>query len=258
MVYLLEYACTSNIGKCRMNNEDNFTCMGTYLESDNTGTQELLSSKTDTSVFRLFGVFDGMGGEYHGEIASYLASKRAASFKECSDNPIEDLINLCKDANEDICKYASENEIPSMGTTAAILLFDKKRIYLCNIGDSRIYRYSEDGLEQISEDHLGVAAFGIKPPLSQNLGIPEDELVIEPYTTSGYYNTGDKYLICSDGLTDMVTPEEVKTILHKNSPSKAASILTDEALKNGGKDNITVIVIEIQRSNGFWKNLFRK
>ena len=188
-----------------------------------------------------------MGGECHGEIASYLASKRAASLDTYSDNPIEDLLRLCKDANDDICRYALENQIPSMGTTAAILLFDKRRIHLCNIGDSKIFRCSEDGLEQISEDHLGVAAFGLKPPLSQNLGIPESELVIAPYTTSGYYNVGDKYLICSDGLTDMVPPETIRRILHNNPPNRAVEALTEEALKNGGKDNITIVVVEIFR-----------
>lgn len=258
MKYLLEYACESNIGKCRTNNQDNFSCLGTFLESENTGTTEAICAQVDLSIPRVFGVFDGMGGECHGEIASYLASKRAASLDTYSDNPIEDLLRLCKDANDDICRYALENQIPSMGTTAAILLFDKRRIHLCNIGDSKIFRCSEDGLEQISEDHLGVAAFGLKPPLSQNLGIPESELVIAPYTTSGYYNVGDKYLICSDGLTDMVPPETIRRILHNNPPNRAVEALTEEALKNGGKDNITIVVVEIQRSKYFWKNIFRK
>ncbi len=258
MKYLLEYACISHIGKCRSNNQDNFSCTGSFMECENVGTSEPICSRTDTATPRLFAVFDGMGGEYQGEVASYIASRKAAGLNVFTEKPPEDILSLCKNINVEICQYADRNGIPSMGTTAAILLFDKRRIHLCNIGDSKIFRWSKDGLEQLSEDHLGIAAFGAKPPLSQNLGIPETELIIAPYTVSGYYNIGDKYLICSDGLTDMVSLETIKTVLCDNSPCAAAFMLTEEALNNGGKDNITLIVIEIQRQKFSWKELFGK
>lgn len=249
----LNYACFTDAGTCRANNQDSFFCLGTFPECDAAPMQQVLCGQTEPGSSRLFGVFDGMGGEYNGEIASFLAAKRAASFEVCSENPADDLLMLCRNANSDICQYAAENGIPSMGTTAAMLLFEKDRIYLCNIGDSKIFRCSKDGLEQISEDHLGIAAFGRKPPLSQNLGIPEDEMMIEPYTTSGFYNPGDKYLICSDGLTDLVSSAKIRSILRAHPPQAAASALIEEALSNGGKDNVTVIVIEICRSRGFRK-----
>lgn len=244
--YLLEYACISHIGKCRANNQDNFVCMNIGLESNNRGTKETVCNQVFVKSPCVFGVFDGMGGEYNGEIAAYLASKRAITFDFSSERPIDNLLDFCKSANEDICRYTEENQIPFAGTTAAVLLFDKKRIHLCNIGDSKIYRYSENILVQLSEDHLGVAAFGLKPPLTQNLGIPESELIISPYTASMSYHTGDKYLICSDGLSDMVPTDTIANILKNASPFEAAEHLTIEALNHGGKDNITLIVIEIQ------------
>ena len=67
-----------------------------------------------------------------------------------------------------------------MGTTAAILVFGKREIGLCNIGDSKIFRFAQNRLEQISVDHYAVGVYGRKPPLSQNLGIPEKELLIDP------------------------------------------------------------------------------
>ncbi len=259
MSFLLEYACVSHTGKCRSNNQDNFFCVDAYLNSDNIGTKEIIHNTIDVNARRAFCVFDGMGGEYKGEIAAFLASKRASDFNVpniSSQDSVKDLLGFCKRANNDICKYAKDNNIPSMGTTAAILLFDKRGIYLCNIGDSKIFRFSNGGLEQLSEDHLGIAAYGLKPPLSQNLGIPEDELIIEPYTASGYYNVSDKYLICSDGLTDMVTKEVIADVLRSKSAEEAAKALLEEALKNGGKDNITLIVVEIHRSKSFIRRLF--
>jgi protein phosphatase len=118
----------------------------------------------------LLGVFDGMGGEECGEVASFIAAKNAASVK-IGQQPLDALSAYCQKANADICKYTEENGISSMGTTAAMLAFDKDGITLCNIGDSKIFRFREGSLEQLSVDHLCIAPFGVKAPLSQNLGI---------------------------------------------------------------------------------------
>ena len=72
-----------------------------------------------------------------------------------------------------------------MGTTAAILAFTGNGVTLCNIGDSKIFRFCDGELEQISKDHVTVAAYGVKPPLSQNLGISPTELIIDPYLAQG-------------------------------------------------------------------------
>lgn len=72
-----------------------------------------------------------------------------------------------------------------------MLLFTENEIVMCNIGDSKVFRYDSRKLEQISEDDYAPAAFGRKPPLSQNLGIPADELMLEPHLARGYYKKGD-------------------------------------------------------------------
>ena len=138
-----------------------------------------------------------------------------------------------------------------MGTTAAMLVFADKEIALCNIGDSKIFRLYDGSLEQISKDHVGVSAFGVKPPLSQNLGIPPSELVIAPYFARGAYNDGDVYLICSDGLTDMVSVEEITEVLVSKPIEEAITLLLDKALANGGKDNTTIILCKIERQSGW-------
>jgi protein phosphatase len=104
---------------------------------------------------------------------------------------------------------------------------------------------------------VAIAAFGTKPPLSQNLGIPPSELIIDPYLAHGPCNYGDIYLICSDGLTDMLSIGEITEILSSGSIVQAASQLMEQALDHGGKDNTTIILCEIQRRSGWFDKWIR-
>ena len=107
-------------------------------------------------------------------------------------------------------------------------------------------------------DHTAPFTFGGKPPLSQNLGIPPDELKIEPYVAKGQYYDGDVYLICSDGLTDMVSEEEIADTLSGRGILEAQKRLLNAALDNGGKDNITIILCKVRKKRGGLLGLFRK
>lgn len=247
MAYKIEYFCVSNIGKCRKQNQDNFICDGKILPFQNEGTYNALHGEVDVKDNPLFGVFDGMGGEDCGEMAAYLAAQEALQLK-VADNPENELIKYCKRANEHICDYAQNHHLNAMGTTAALLLFFEKRIYLCNIGDSKIFMFSNRKLEQISFDHVGMKVGDKKPPLLQNLGIPEEELQIEPYLASGLYQKGDCFLLCSDGLTDMVEEKEIAEVLYKTNRTQIVEHLLGKALNRGGKDNISFIVLYIEKS----------
>ncbi len=249
MHYEIVYSCISHIGNVRSINQDNFICNGTYMKTNDPEIAFPLGGTVISKSPTLFGIFDGMGGEECGEIASYIAAKEASIIPIKKDGVIT-LTDYCKQANSKICEYAENNAVSAMGTTAAMLLCSKDEITLCNIGDSKVFRFANDELEQISKDHVVISAFGTKPPLSQNLGIPPDQLLIEPYLSRGRYKNGDKYLICSDGLTDMLTLEEIKELLASQNIKDCASNLVDRALKNGGKDNVTVILLKIkQRKN---------
>ena len=253
MSYCVNYACTSHIGNVRNVNQDNFICVGQYMNPmDEKDVSLPLTGTFSQKNPLLFGIFDGMGGEEKGEVASYIASKMASSISFGKDLS-KDLLDFCHAANAEICKYAKENGIFSMGTTAAMLAFSKKKIILCNIGDSKIFRFSDGELNQISIDHVVTSVFGMKPPLSQNLGIPVEELIIDPYLARGGYKDGDIYLICSDGLTDMVSVEDIRSVLMTDAIDEAIVKLLDMALENGGKDNITVILCRIERNRIFSK-----
>ncbi|MCH5182746.1 MAG: serine/threonine-protein phosphatase [Oscillospiraceae bacterium] len=255
MGYRIEYACISHIGNCRSINQDNFICTGRYMELKNDSTEFPLTGQVPANPPSVFGIFDGMGGEYCGEVAAFIASQRASELSIGKD-AAADLYDFCMDANERICKYAEEHDVPSMGTTAAMLAFTGSEIVLCNIGDSKIFRLSGGNMEQISKDHTEIAAYGKKAPLYQNLGIPATELVIEPYFSHGKYQDGDVYLICSDGLTDMVTNEEIQATVEQLPFQECAGELLKKALENGGKDNTSIILCKVQREPNWIMKLF--
>lgn len=246
MNFNIFFSCVSHRGNCRNINQDNFICDGRYMESPCDEIVFPLSGYVSVKGAPVFGVFDGLGGEESGEVASLLAAQTASSIT-IGKNAIADVRKYCVDVNAIICNYASENEISAMGTTAALLVFTEREIGLCNIGDSKIFRFADGKMEQISVDHIAAAAHGIKPPLSQNLGIDPSEMVIAPHVARGQYHEGDLYLICSDGLTDMVSQEELRRMLAQTPYDEAAGRLLDAALQHGGKDNVTIILCKIQR-----------
>ncbi len=246
--YKIHYGCISHIGHVRNINQDNFICDGQYMENDSAPMKFPLHGTKSPADMPVFGIFDGMGGEECGEIASYIAAKNASDII-IGKNATADLSQFCYKANGDICDYAAANDISSMGTTAAILAFTDKEIALCNVGDSKVFRLHNGLLEQISKDHIVFSAFGSKPPLSQNLGIPPNELLIEPYLAKGIYHDGDIYLICSDGLTDMVAVDGILEILTSKSIEEAIMLLLEKALKNGGKDNTTIILCKVEHQS---------
>lgn len=257
MRYKIHYSCSSHVGKCRSMNQDNFICDGKYMDNNDESSPFSLTGTLASDHPSIIGVFDGMGGEECGEVASYIAAK-CASQTSIGEKPLDDLFAFCKKANEKICDYATENDVLAMGTTAALLVFNKTEIALCNIGDSKIFRFADKKLEQISTDHYAVAAHELKPPLSQNLGIPASEMVIEPHVARGQYNNGDLYLICSDGLTDMVAVDVITKILSETQFDKCVNKLQQTALENGGKDNVTIILCKVEREKrSLFDRIFR-
>ena len=262
MNYEIHYSCRSHVGKRRNENQDNFLCDGKYLGDFEDTVGFSMNGCTVHAQPYVFGVFDGMGGEEQGEMASLIAARCAANLK-IGPCPIEDLQQYCKTANEEICVYADANDIGSMGTTAVIIVFAENEIDLCNIGDSKAFHFDGEKLEQISVDHCAATFYGEKPPLSQNLGIPPAEMMIEPHYARGYYHDGDIYLLCSDGLTDMVSIEEIAKILTKTAAggttdvNEATEELLQKALDNGGRDNITIILCRVKkRKLGLFDKIF--
>lgn len=245
MRYDIYYSCVTHIGHRRYTNQDNFICNGKYAIPEQNDVFPLVGS-VSSEIPSVFGVFDGMGGEECGEIAAYIAAKNASQL-EVGKDLLSDLEYFCRKTNHDICNWVKDHKLSAMGTTAAILSFAPNGVFLCNIGDSKIFRFCDGTLTQISTDHVSIAPFGVKPPLSQSLGIPPAEFLIEPYLAEGFYRDKDIYLICSDGLTDMVSREEITQILRTQDIERASAVLLDTALSRGGLDNITFILCKVQQ-----------
>jgi serine/threonine protein phosphatase PrpC len=207
----------------------------------------------------IFVVADGMGGYRGGEIASQLAVttiERAFSTKRF-DGPEHDTIppraselaRAIQMANEAIFEKASTDKLlEGMGTTICAARFspNKQRLYIGHVGDSRVYRMRGGKLRQMTSDHtmeeLGVSGAGAAH-LSRAVGIwpvvPIDIVLGKP-------QPGDVYLLCSDGLSKMVTDADIETMLRTSeAPSVAVEALIKAANDHGGKDNVTVIVVRV-------------
>ena len=236
--------CVSRTGKKRKINQDNVVIDKVCGNADDRENFDCSYDSMKIDKMTVFGVFDGLGGCQHGEIASYIAAKNAAR-TEWSGNIKQQLIRYIDKTNDDILHYIKENSLSSMGTTAAITVIGRK-MFFCNIGDSKIFKFSNSKLIQLSFDHLGTSFGGRKPQLTQCLGIPKNKLILEPYIISENYKKGDMYIMCSDGLSDVVDVEEMSNIIKENHFENICSKLLTAALDNGGTDDISIIILKIK------------
>lgn len=253
---ILTYAVYSDPGKVRGNNEDN--C---YIDNDwRRLEKENFEKKGWKKDFLTAVVCDGMGGSEKGEIASLIAVNMVAQYYE--EEKKIDFLPIIQCANDKICEEIKVKG-HSMGTTFTGIHIKDGKITVVNVGDSRVYRLRDGKLEQLSEDHSIVQRMikmGLitkeeaqnhpqKHCITQYLGIQEEDMVIEPQLeTDIEIEKDDRYLLCSDGLTDMVSDAEIETILKKKKSVKgAAEELLNTALEHGGVDNVTVILVELQQ-----------
>jgi protein phosphatase len=220
---------------------------------------------------------DGMGGYKAGEVASEMAvlsitvdlkeamindrsNPEAVGFKKQSESQL--IIDAVKQANEVIYHVSqTQSQCAGMGTTLVVGLFTNNKLLVGHIGDSRPYRLRGQVLMQITEDHsllqeqikLGLitpeqAKFSVNRNLvTRALGTdPEVELALNEYDVA----LEDVYLLCSDGLSDMVDDGIIQAALNEHSFSlaKAAEVLVQLANDKGGKDNISVILVKVKKT----------
>ena len=279
MTYEIEMAFFCHRGRVRSNNEDNYLCAGIFLPEQHEGSEEIGLRTLQVKKAPVIAVFDGMGGESCGETASFLGARTLDTCARRSSwqirrTPDRFLKNACLSMNHEVCGYAARNRIATMGSTLVAAAFGKKEFAVCNLGDSRIYLLQNGSLTQLSTDHVAARrAFG-KAPLTQYLGIPEEDARPEPAMVRLAYHDGMRLLFCTDGLTDMLTQDRIRRILtgevrqtqalgtidqilawdplpdakEPSSPADltaAATLLLREALTAGGRDNVTGIVCDI-------------
>lgn len=257
----ISVSISTNPGCIRDVNEDNFFV-------SNVGSKPCPAFSCNAVVneknIRFFAVFDGMGGEAFGEEASNIASGTLAEFsanyhERCNEEL--DIIEMIKQfvslANNRICEMIAQKKCSRSGCTMALIVIWNEMVYAFSIGDSRIYRFQNDYLEQVSEDQtLAVKKFKANIYTEDEARNSPDAHKITSYIGLDYRGTGVPYhayepflfsdsilLLCSDGLTDMCTDEEIQIVLSSDDETPAKS-LVEMAMKNGGEDNVTCVIIK--------------
>ncbi len=244
-MFSIDYVGMSHRGKIRTINQDNLVWPEGHLPIAPDGLQTL-EGRLDLKKPALFGVFDGLGGEKCGEVAAFMAAQKASQWQI---QPTRDALKtLCLDMNRDICSFAARNSFRTCGSTAALLLLHPAYVISCNVGDSRIYSFRRQRLLQLSTDHVLPLYPGPKPPLTQFLGIPETEVLLEPAFAVNPAENQDEYLICSDGLSDTLPDASLLHLFRQDQPlGRRAEELLWGALNAGGRDNISFILLRLKQ-----------
>lgn len=256
--YHIESVGLTDVGLVRQRNEDVWAAVPEY---------------------RIYALADGMGGHPAGDVAADEAvnafcavmKKKIESSKR--KRGIDELRNLVErtiiQVNRFLYKLGrTHQELRGMGTTLCCMCFHDKGLIYAHVGDSRIYRLRNQKLEQMTEDHsllrelidLGqigerqAEEFLYKNIITKAIGT---ESVVEPSVGLTDIDVGDIYLMCTDGLSDLVAPEEIEAVINQApTMNEAATNLIECAKQKGGHDNITLVMLDVQENHG--KDLSRQ
>ena len=237
---IVEKASVTDVGRQRQSNEDAF-----FERSP------------------LFAVADGMGGARAGEVASRMAVEELAAMDASGSGAEERLREVARGANRRIYEMAQgDSEHAGMGTTFTAVLVSGREVAVGHVGDSRLYRLRDGAIERLTDDHSLVEELVRQGKLSPEeaevhpqrsiitraLG-PEADVRVDTFTHTA--RDGDVYLLCSDGLSGMVSDDAMAQIVSQaTSLDDAATALVDAANANGGKDNITAVLFRVAEDEG--------
>ncbi|MBN0043522.1 serine/threonine-protein phosphatase [Streptomyces actuosus] len=192
-------------------------------------------------------VADGLGGHPGGHLASSLTVRRIASLGPVLDSAdaVREALRDCNRAVFEAGRGAEGGDLTAMGTTVAGIVVQPESLLVFNVGDSRVFAHSPDGLRQMSVDDSPPLRPGQRTTsmVTQCLGGSPGFQDVEPHVTAVPRTPGERYLLCSDGLTDPVPPEVVDEVLYEHDDGGAAFALWKAAIEAGGPDNITVALV---------------
>ncbi|HYL43369.1 MAG TPA: Stp1/IreP family PP2C-type Ser/Thr phosphatase [Ktedonobacteraceae bacterium] len=243
----LDVAQLTDVGRKREHNEDN---MAYVIPKD----QQVMAKKG-----ALFIVADGMGGHAAGEVASEIAVDTVSYmyYQDESDDVSISLLHAIKRANALIHQRAAENMLRSgMGTTCVAAVLRGNMAYIANVGDSRAYLVRKGQVKQVSQDHSWVAeqvraglltedqarTHAQRNVITRSLGTQAD---VEIDVFHEQLEEKDSLVLCSDGLSGLVSDDEIQRIVDQSAPQESVYHLVESANANGGPDNITAIVVSV-------------
>lgn len=192
-------------------------------------------------------VFDGIGGGRAGNEVSKLCAEKTKIFWETSikSNYSTILTRYIAELQKEVVEFMDSECYDYAGTTVAIAVIEGDRISIANVGDSKVYLVNKDGMEQLTQDHRFTKGIVKQKELYQYIGMDEFDGKIVPYVNEFEKKEGDYILLCSDGLSDYVSLEQIKSIVMSDIIAKdKTNELIDLARKNGSQDDITIIVVK--------------
>ena len=245
----MEMACLTDVGRQRTNNEDSYL----YWEAE------------DHDDFRIKGrlvvIADGMGGYEGGQEASRLAVETVRHFYDSrfDGGPQATLLHAFSAAHENIQRYAHDHpQFHGMGTTCTALSIVDRELCFAHIGDTRVYLVRPDSVSRLTRDHSYVGRLvesGIvrsedaeshpqRHILTAALGSGR-EIVPDAPEKPFLLESGDRIVLCTDGLWSLVGEQDLARIVRSNSPADSCRELVNLALDRGGPDNVTVLVLHV-------------
>jgi len=244
----ISLTAASRVGCIRTNNEDMILAYDKMVRSD-THRTEFLTENIDRFIVALA---DGMGGHLAGEVASEDTLTNLKYFvtdlpKGLSTGELNEMmVEWLNSMNHVIASRGQvDPSVAEMGTTLVGMLYYEGKYFWLNCGDSRLYRLRDGRLLQLSVDHSLNTTKGIKRHsniITNCIGAGCKTSFIDMYEMTADFLSGDVYMLCSDGLNDMVPDEDIERLM---SEGANASQLCEEAIVNGGFDNVSVCVMTV-------------
>ena len=238
-----------------------------FFETSARSAIGLVRQGNEDSAFasaQLIAVADGMGGHAAGEVASRIAVQvlqklaPTLSAEDIDEDSVEDLLmHSLHSIDAEIAAVTDEDvEKRGMGTTLTALLIRDTRIALLHVGDSRCYRLRANTLEQLSNDHTVIQELLDQGAISEAEAAehPQRSMLTQALRGDGdvtpvlqmyEIKKGDRYLLCSDGLSGVLTDKEIKVGLKKSDKDEAVKFLNDATYINGAPDNVTILIADI-------------
>ncbi len=256
-------AVISHKGCERGNNEDNFFLNGDLMPLAQVDQGANIVQDFDDAV-QLYAVCDGMGGADRGERAAYISVRQMIGFSGAfSSGAVQrNIEKFAHQISQMVADDAKKNHSSIEGTTLAMAVVVRQMLYVANVGDSRVYRLRGGELQQLSEDHSAVNRLRVagllteeqarKSPnsnvITRYIGMDAAKRPAEFACQSRHtLVSGDRLLLCSDGVSDLLPRVQMEEIMKKaSSPEAAARGLILNALEMGGKDNATAMVLEVK------------
>ena len=239
----------SDKGMRRDNNEDMAMVHDTMV-CDDESIQKVIDGEVDGST--VMAVADGMGGCNAGEVASQITIEHLLEWREKipKEATAKELLAAIDDEvkliNADVCQCASTHaEYEGMGSTMVGMVCTLKACVVFNVGDSRLYRFRDGWLRQITRDHSLrnlTKDFTVPSNIIYNsIGVKES-VFADKFDLTGKIKEGDAFLICSDGLSDMLDDDKIEELLKNDATPQTIIKAVNDA---GGKDNVTAVLIKV-------------